>query len=115
MDLRALIEALFGADAMPDDAQSQLLSGVEAYEMDTSATGAKVAQLEQAIATLQAENDALKIYNFDKLMNGPDTPVEQNPGVDDGDDEQATITTDDLFGEPGEPDTDTDTEDKDKD
>ena len=103
MDYLALLDALFGAETMPDDARDRLAGGFEAYELDTSSAAAKVVELETALAAAQAEISALKVYNFDKLMNGD---IGGNPEGGDDDDETA-ITVDDLFGDPDDHDTNT--------
>lgn len=96
---RGLMAGIEGADmTVYDDLAAS-------YSLLESGAAAKVAALEEEIIRLQAENDQLKIHNYDELMNGRETskiPVDKESEDDPEDEEELGI--DALFNKNDEDD-----------
>ena len=91
---RGLMAGIEGADmTVYDDLASS-------YSLLESGAAAKVEALEAELVRLQAENDQLKIHNYDEIMNGRDAnkvPVDNEPEPDPEDEEERGI--DALFND----------------
>lgn len=100
MKFAEMLAAMLAGETLPEDWGSQI---TEAYEYDMSVPGAKVTELEAALAAKDAEITALKVHNYELLMSDAGSADNIDGDADDTvDTDDEEITTDDLFGDPDE-------------
>ena len=93
--LNDLLSGISPETGYPDDFIELATS---AYDQDTAAANAKIADLTAQLEAAQAELQIQKVINYDLMASAATTSAEDEP-EDDSDDEpdSESITTDDLF------------------
>ena len=93
--LNDLLSGISPETGYPDDFVELATS---AYDQDTAAANAKIADLTVQLEAAQAELQIQKVINYDLMASAATTPAE-DVAADDSDDEpdSESITTDDLF------------------
>ena len=94
--LNDLLSGISPETGYPDDFVELATS---AYDQDTAAANAKIADLTAQLEAAQAELQIQKVINYDLMASAATTSVEEDAPEDDSDDEpdSESITTDDLF------------------